>query len=202
MTRFLILSLLIVLSSPVPVNSFTEREEISMKERFFIDFTQKDKKSNWEIVNDVVMGGLSSSEFLFTEKGTAIFKGIVSLDNNGGFASVRSFSHKYNLSDFDGILLIVKGDGKRYSFRIRIDDSYDGISYQMPFETKKDDWIRIKIPFQQLRATYRGQEVPNAPPMDPAKIRRIGLLISEKQEGPFRLEIERIGAYAKGDSGN
>jgi len=148
------------------------------------------------------MGGLSDSEFLITENGTAVFRGTVSLENYGGFASVRSRPRDYDLTGFDGILLEVKGDGKRYSFRVRTDDTYDGISYQtpVPFNTKKDEWIEIRIPMGQLEATYHGREVPGAPPMDPGRIRRVGLLISDKQEGRFHLEIRRIGAY-RNDSG-
>jgi len=173
-----------------------------MKTRYFIDFSRGDKDKQWEVVNDVVMGGMSDSKFLVTENGTAVFQGTVSLENYGGFASVRSLPMDYDLTGFDGILLEVKGDGKRYSFRVRTDDTYDGISYQMPFpfDTKKGEWIEIKIPLGQLEATYHGQEVPSAPPMDPSKIRRVGLLISDKQAGQFRLEVRRIGAY-RGDDG-
>ena len=49
----------------------------------------KTEKKYWTIVNDGVMGGLSSSEIIETEEKTLIFSGLVSLENNGGFASVR-----------------------------------------------------------------------------------------------------------------
>ena len=42
---------------------------------------------SWRNIDDVVMGGLSSSEMVI-EDGVAVFRGDVSLDNNGGFASV------------------------------------------------------------------------------------------------------------------
>ncbi len=49
-------------------------------------------KSNdkWRIVNDAVMGGLSSSTVSINNEGKILFSGNVSLDNNGGFASLRS----------------------------------------------------------------------------------------------------------------
>ncbi|MBP1721795.1 MAG: Complex intermediate-associated protein 30 [Deltaproteobacteria bacterium] len=38
----------------------------------------------------------------------------------------------------------------------------------------------------------------SAPPVDKAKIKTFGFLIADKQDGPFRLEIDWIGAYKKG----
>ena len=200
MVRYLALLWIAVMLGAAPISASKAEESTDMKEHYFIDFSQGDPGKNWEVVNDVVMGGLSDSEFSVTGSGTAVFKGTVSLENYGGFASVRSLPTKYDLAAFDGILLAVKGDGKRYSFRVRLDDAYDGIAYQMPFMTKADEWITVKIPLKRLEATYRGRKVPNPPPMDPDKIRSIGFLISDKQAGPFRLEIARIGAYSEGAS--
>ena len=95
------------------------------------------------------------------------------------------------------MLLSIRGDGKRHSFRVRLDDAYDGIAYQETFSTEKGEWVTVKIPFGRLSPTYGGQQVPGAPPMDPAKIRQLGLLISGKQEGSFKLEIAQIGACAE-----
>jgi hypothetical protein len=53
----------------------------------------------------------------------------------------------------------------------------------------------VQIPFQDLVPVHRGSRVSNAPPFDARRIATFGLLISNKQAGPFRLEIERILAY-------
>ena len=52
-------------------------------------FEFHDSESAWRSIDDVVMGGLSSSR-MWVEQGRAVFDGELSLENNGGFASVRS----------------------------------------------------------------------------------------------------------------
>jgi len=72
-------------------------------ERILIDFNNTDEKENWQIINDDVMGGVSQSEIIFNDTGTATFQGKISLENNGGFASIRSKSHSYRLGGYVGL---------------------------------------------------------------------------------------------------
>ncbi|MFO8147138.1 MAG: CIA30 family protein, partial [Gillisia sp.] len=60
-----------------------------MSRLLLFDFSSTDDWSGWEVENDVVMGGNSSSKLERSVDGNAIFKGRVSLENNGGFASVQ-----------------------------------------------------------------------------------------------------------------
>jgi NADH dehydrogenase [ubiquinone] 1 alpha subcomplex assembly factor 1 len=148
-----------------------------------------DKKSEpWQVINDGVMGGLSSSRFSLMEGG-ACFEGSVSLENNGGFASVRSEPQNHDLSPFQGILLRARGDGKRYVFRLRNSGSFDGVSYQAHFETVSDEWITIRLPFESFKPVFRGRLVQNAEPLDLKSIKSFGFLISDKQAGVFRIDI-------------
>lgn len=50
------------------------------------DFTNGSNLMDWYIVNDVVMGGRSDSGIFLNLDSCAVFKGYVSLENNGGFA--------------------------------------------------------------------------------------------------------------------
>ena len=59
-------------------------------EKVLFDFQASKNPPTWQIVNDDVMGGVSTSKFQVLTNGGAIFSGVVSLENNGGFASVRS----------------------------------------------------------------------------------------------------------------
>ena len=54
-----------------------------------IDFTSETQIQDWMVINDGVMGGISSSSFQM-DKGCALFSGTIALDYNGGFASVRT----------------------------------------------------------------------------------------------------------------
>lgn len=147
----------------------------------------------WEIVNDGVMGGCSDSTFQINDKGNAVFIGTISLENNGGFASVRNHE-SLNLEGFKSLKLHVKGDGKRYCFRLRTaaNGGVHRFSYDYRFETEAECWIDVDLPLSGFRPFFRGKPLKDVPPLDLSKIRLYGFLISDKQEGPFRLEIANI----------
>lgn len=167
------------------------------REVTLIDFHFPDEARNWEIVNDTVMGGLSRSSMRLTPDKTAIFEGEVSLDNNGGFASVRTLPLDFGLNGYDGLLIRVRSDGKNYRLRLRTDDEYDGIAYQIVFSTEKGVWRSLAFPFGSFVPVYRGRVVTEAPyPVDPRTIRRIGFMVADRQEGPFHLEIAWVKAYS------
>jgi monofunctional biosynthetic peptidoglycan transglycosylase len=151
---------------------------------------------SWPNIDDTVMGGVSSSEMVI-EDGVAVFRGEVSLENNGGFASVRSDSRDHDLSAFDGLVIRVRGDGKRYKVRLRTTGSFGGPSYQATIEPAPGKWQEIKIPFREFAPVFRGRRLPDHPPLDPGEVKTFGLLIADKQAGPFRLEIEWIAGYTE-----
>jgi len=158
-----------------------------------VDFSRP-TGADWRVVNDGVMGGVSSSTMSTTEVGTGVFSGRLSLENNGGFASIRTDLRQTDLSLFAGLVLRVRGDGRRYQVRLRTDASFDGIAYQAEFDTQADTWTMVILPFEAFVPTFRGYVPRNAPPLDPSVIRQLGLLIGDQREGPFRLEVDRIVA--------
>ncbi len=104
-------------------------------EKVLFDFHSIESKEFWTTINDGVMGGISNSTFSVNpQDSTATFSGYVSLENNGGFASVRTYPIDFQLDGYNGIVLRVKGDGNIYSFRLRVDDYFDGISYRAKFQ--------------------------------------------------------------------
>lgn len=149
----------------------------------------------WFVVNDGVMGGLSQSEIHLTERGTGVFSGVLSLENSGGFASVRTKLGRTDLSGYAGLEIRVLGDGRTYQLRLRSDDSFDGISYRVEFETRDGEWLTIRRKFTEFEPTFRGRKPRGAAPLDPACIHQMGLLVADKQPGAFRLEIDYIGAW-------
>lgn len=160
--------------------------------KIFIDF-RSEAGANWFAVNDGVMGGRSSSA-LHGEGGSAVFEGNLSLENNGGFASVRTEVPVGTLAGFSRLLIRVRGDGKRYQMRLRMSTAFDGIAYAAAFETTANEWIVAELPLSSFQPSFRGYRPQNAEPLDSARIRQIGIMLADKQEGPFRLEIEWIGA--------
>ena len=164
-------------------------------ERILIDFKNTDERENWQIINDDVMGGVSQSEIIFNDTGTATFQGRISLENNGGFASTRSKLHSDGLGGYIGLHVRVRGDGKEYQLRVRTDNRFDGISYRYRFATQPETWVNIRVPFSKFVPTFRGRTLSNVPPISPEQIQQVGFLISDKQAGKFRVEIDWIKAY-------
>ncbi len=172
-------------------------KSMDQQESLIFDFKNESEIGYWRIVNDGVMGGLSESEIVYTDGNTAVFRGIVSLENNGGFASTRTIPRSYELDDHDGILIRVKGDGKKYQFRVRTNDRFDGISYRYQFTTKLNTWMIIDIPFHECVPVFRGRILRDVETILPEEIQQLGFLISNKQAGKFQLEIDWIKAYKR-----
>ncbi len=160
-------------------------------DKIVYDFQNTTNTTAWQVVNDDVMGGISTSSFRLTN-GVALFQGKVSLENNGGFASVRSLPARHDLAGSDVFVVRVRGDGRSYKFTARTDPSFDSAIYQCVFTTKKGEWEEHRLPFKQFIPTFRGRVLAGEPPLDPAKVTSVGFLISDKQDGPFQLEVAWI----------
>ena len=160
-------------------------------EKIVYDFQNATNAPAWQVVNDDVMGGISTSSFRLTN-GVALFQWKVSLENNGGFASVRSLPARHDLAGSDAFVVRVRGDGRSYKFTARTDPGFDSAIYQSVFTTKKGQWEEHRLPFKQFIPTFRGRVLSGEPPLDPAKVTAVGLLISDKQVGPFQLELAWI----------
>jgi monofunctional biosynthetic peptidoglycan transglycosylase len=169
------------------------------EEKMLYDFSDPRSAAGWRAINDVVMGGVSSGGMDTTDEGTALFRGRVSLENSGGFASIRSQPGSWDLHAYSGIMIRVRGDGRTYKLNLRADSAFDGIVYRVSFETGEGEWQTLRLPFSEFRASFHGRAVPDAPPLDPGRIVSVGILTSNKQAGPFRLEIAWIAAYAERD---
>ena len=161
-------------------------------ETTLFDFEASADLENWLVVDDGVMGGRSRGEIIPGAKGTALFQGTLSLENNGGFSSVRTVLLSVNLSGYDAIETRVRGDGRTYQFRVRIDERFDGIAYRYDFDTPIDEWITVRLPLREFVPVFRGRVLADAPPLAAGQIRQIGFLLADGQNGPFRLEIDWI----------
>jgi monofunctional biosynthetic peptidoglycan transglycosylase len=138
------------------------------------------------------MGGRSDGRFRITDARTLEFSGAISLENNGGFASLRSVARSLGLAANDTIVLRVRGDGREYSLNLYTTNRRMASSYRAPIPTTKDQWTEIAIPMRDFVETSFGRIVPNAGPVDAAKVNAVGFMLSDKQSGPFRLEVEWI----------
>ena len=163
-------------------------------ERILFDFQAPTNSPAWQIVNDDVMGGVSTSRFQILTNGGAVFSGVVSLENNGGFASVRSSPVRHDLTGCGCFVIRLRGDGRRYKFTARTETGFDAPLYQCAFETKRGEWEEHRLAFKDFVPTFRGRILTDVPPLNPAKVASVGLLIADKQDGAFRLEMSWIKA--------
>jgi uncharacterized protein YbjT (DUF2867 family) len=180
----------------------------SREEKILFDFTHPDADltETWGAVDDVVMGGVSQSTIRLVDH-KAIFGGIVSTEQNGGFASVRTrnFSPPMDLSAYQGIELRVVGDGKRYKFITRCEGQWDGIAYCYSFDTIYNYPTTVCIPFQDLIPVFRAKTVQEASDFDSTKVYSMQLMLSKFEydgelnprfePGAFQLGVESIKAY-------
>ena len=165
-----------------------------------LDTNGKTSKIKWNIVNDTVMGGRSSSRW--SKNSSALsFEGFLSLENNGGFASVRHDLNNINLSSTEGIFIKVKGDGRKYQFRIRSQASR-WANYSQEFKTKKDTVQSFFLPYKDFKPSWRGRSVRNVPTLTGKDVRGIGFLLGDKVQGKFKLDILNISASTQKDFKN
>lgn len=157
------------------------------------DFERKEGDLGWFSVDDRVMGGISKGGSEVKE-GVLVFSGKLSLENNGGFSSLRK---KVKGADFSGkecFVMRVKGDGRTYKMRIETDARFNGsaIGYQASFKTKEREFIEIKVPFSSFEPGWRGRDL-DGPPMDLSKVEEIGLVLADGKAGEFKIEVDWIG---------
>jgi hypothetical protein len=151
-----------------------------------MDFSNPNTLRDSWIVNDGVMGGVSQSS-LRQDIDSMLFEGVVSLENNGGFASMRSsvrFPQGTQL-----IELFAKGDGKRYKLVLRTELA-PRVTYVADF-IALPTWQTYRFNLSQFKSTFRGRDV-NAPTLSFSDVIDFGILISNNQAGSFAIQLKTL----------
>ena len=160
-----------------------------MNTHTLFDFKKDSSLAGWSIVDDVVMGGRSAGHFKIYREGHGEFYGTVSLENNGGFSSVRYAFDPLKLNQYSKVVIRLKGDGKNYQIRLK-DNRRNYYSYVSPFVTSTD-WQDIEIPFNTFYPAFRGRRL-NAPNFSGNEAEEIAILIGNKKPESFHLTIDHI----------
>jgi hypothetical protein len=146
---------------------------------------------HWHPLGDRIMGGQSDGELLCHDEGIGLFHGTVRLDNGGGFASVKAdLPEPVDASQFSGIELLALGDGRTYKIGLRNSPDRRSIVYQHAFTPDTDEWGRIRLPFSDFIPTWRGKTLSDVDPLDASQIASVGLFVSERQAGEFKLKMK------------
>lgn len=163
-------------------------------------FDTPEAQQTWRAVNDGVMGGLSRGRARVRASEERLeFSGTLSLENRGGFSSIRSQGPALDLRGFEGIAVRVRGDGRRYSLTIRTDHRIMAGSYRIDLPTEKGEWQTVKLPFERFEATSFGRRLRGAPPVNVRDVRSVGFILADKKAGDFHLDVDWIAAYRTAD---
>ena len=166
--------------------------------RPLFDFAGPEAAQQWQVVNDGVMGGVSDGRFRITPEDTLEFFGTLSLENNGGFASVRTKPADLDINAGDDLVIRVKGDGREYVLNLYTKSRRMAFSFRAPLPTVMNEWTEVAVPLEDFIPTSFGNRVQGMGPVEPNEITSIGFMLSDKKAGPFKMEVAwvKIGTPA------
>ncbi len=153
------------------------------------DFTKTSNLEDWRIVDDVVMGGESDGNLSINNAGQGVFEGDISLENYGGFSSIRYYFDAIDLENRTKVILKLKGDGKDYQFRVKA-NARDYYSYITTFSTN-GGWQEITIDLKDMYPSFRGRRL-NQPNFSEKSIESLSILVGNKKEEHFKLVLDKI----------
>ncbi|MFT5755283.1 MAG: NADH dehydrogenase [ubiquinone] 1 alpha subcomplex assembly factor 1 [Flavobacterium sp.] len=160
-----------------------------MNTTIIYDFNKDSSKNDWRIIDDGVMGGESQGKFYIDTDGNGVFEGTISLENNGGFSSLRYQFDKINTKKDSKIKIRLKGDGKEYQFRIK--DKYNSYySYITTFKTS-GEWQTVEIKLSDLYPSFRGRKL-DLPNFESDSFEEVVFLIGNKKNESFQLLLDKI----------
>lgn len=162
---------------------------ILMNRQIIFDFNKNAGIQGWKIVDDAVMGGMSSGTFKLSPDGHGVFEGTVSLENNGGFSMVQYQFDKMKANRDSRIIIKLKGDGRKYQLRVK-DNSSNYYWYVTTFTTS-GEWQEIEIPLKDMYPSFRGKKL-DLPHFSQNHIEEIAFLTGNKKAEKFKLLIDKI----------
>lgn len=169
--KYLLIATIFLLTAPMTIN-FTEDSE-------------------WYILNDGVMGGLSQSDAKQTKEGV-LFSGTVSLENNGGFASFRSPWNDYDLSDYKEVIVRYRSEGISQALVMETDRRYWVPNFKVSLPTT-DGWETKTFQLSAVKEYRLGNPTGRGFYAEAREnIIRLGFITDEKREGTFRFEVASV----------
>lgn len=155
----------------------------------------RDLQHDWRALNDGVMGGRSIGR---VEYGRSSMKwaGKISLENNGGFSSVRSPWGRHDLSAYDGVTIRCRtttGQPDTFTLTMETSERWWMPYWKVNFEAVPE-WTEVEVPFKGLKrsSAYTG-ELPEFWSWGSLEaILRMGFMKYDGTAGEFGLEVDWV----------
>uniref|UniRef100_A0AC35UA59 RNA helicase n=1 Tax=Rhabditophanes sp. KR3021 TaxID=114890 RepID=A0AC35UA59_9BILA len=156
--------------------------------------------------------GFSSGSLILTENNTGLFSGNIDTTvmkdgvvERAGWASMKtqdksSFNRKKYMTrwwNYSHLIVRCRGDGRSYKLMLHVPGSIDltwGDSYSYPLHTHGGPYWQVeKIPFSRFFHTVSGRIQDKQHRMNQQNISSLGIVLMDRMDGPFKLEIDFIG---------
>lgn len=159
-----------------------------------IDFgSTPDQTKDWVMISDDIMGGITRSKLEYTAT-SLVLSGDISLENYGGFSSVKTRFKGVDLSEYKGLKIRCRSANQRFAFTLEDSRNWTQPNFKGDLPPTKDNaWSENTIYFKDFKEYQIGE--PTGAKLDPASLKnivRLGIITTEKKEGPFSLEVDYV----------
>jgi len=152
---------------------------------------QQNMSDPWTVVVDGVMGGRSTGKITLREDYMS-FSGRVSLENNGGFSSIRAPWGPYDLSEYSEVTVRYRATGQSFYLTMQHHSRWYMPNHRLQFDTS-EDWITVTIPLADMKETRIGEPTGrNITPDVLSRILRMGIITGDKRASSFTIDIDHI----------
>ena len=158
-----------------------------------IDFGKNQEgDAGWYIVNDGVMGGRSVGQGELKEE-SVLFKGIISLENNGGFASIRSRYDRLDLSNYEHLNIRYRATGEPCKIMLESSRQFWQPYFAQRLDPTGSEWRTVRFDlteFKQYRLARPTGRIATKSALE--DIIRVGIMTDSKNESAFEIEVDYI----------
>ena len=178
--------------------------------RMLWDFKDPKTLDEWMFASDRELTGSSWMQFERSSNGRAVLHGDLSTAVpvgtdyiKSGYSAIQSrkldsdmFSRGvWDLYEYDAFEIKLRGDGRKYIAFLTMDGSMDeDVWHHFIYTRGGPYWETVTLPFKDFLFTSRGYIQDKEYFFATSLIKTIGILLTDRIDGPFRLEIDSICA--------
>ena len=156
------------------------------------DFGKSKCGSDWQIVNDGVMGGKSQSSAVLTDS-SILFKGYISLENNGGFASLRGPFATMDLQNSKQIKIKYKSKGQLLSITLANSRLWYKPFGKFTLDSTGNEWRIAVVKLNNFKEFAYGSSTGKSIGKNfISTIKRVGFIVNNKIQGGFEIEVDYL----------